>query len=39
MLRASGICAGQIGRQYTPVEVTAMKKRPSNRVSRLCAAL
>src|SRR5947208_16422993 len=29
-----GARAGQIGRQYTPVLVTPMKKRPSNRASR-----
>jgi hypothetical protein len=34
-----GCGAGQTGRQYTPVVVTPMKKRPSKRASRASRAL
>ncbi len=33
-----GVRAGHTGRQYTPVLVTPVKKRPSNLASRACKA-
>jgi hypothetical protein len=37
-LAGFGVRAGQLGRQYTPVEVTATMNQPSNLASRLDAA-